>query len=72
MLIQLKDRLDVYHQHRADKHGWLYWVVRVDEVTNSLYEARSIATGMVCTLDADYTEKALHAVQEPEGPQLQA
>ena len=61
MLIRLKSRLDDYHQRRADKHGHLYVVVRHTEPDFpplNLYEAKSIATGVVCTLYPEYTEIA--------------
>ena len=59
MLIRLKDPLDSYHQRRADAHGYLYVVTRrgSGEVPDCL-EARSIATGVVCTLITFFTEEA--------------
>ena len=58
MLVRLKDKLDPYHQRRADKHGYLYIVSeREREWMLRLYEARSIATGVVCTFDAGYVEE---------------
>jgi hypothetical protein len=68
MLVRLKEPLDDYHQRRADKHGWLYIV---DEYRKwpyqALVEARSLATGVVCTLIPECVEVA-NAIQEPEGP----
>lgn len=69
-MLQLKKELDSYHQRRADKHGWLYVQVRPHDETDrfiGLYEARSIATGVVCTLDAAYIEEGTSALQEPQG-----
>ncbi len=69
-MLQLKKELDPYHQRRADKHGWLYVQVRPDDEFNlfvGIYEARSIATGVVCTLDAAYVEEGTSALQEPQG-----
>lgn len=60
-LVRLKDKLlDNYHQRRADKHGWLYVVVRdVYPGTEShLIEARSVATGVVCTFVPIFVEDA--------------
>lgn len=61
MLVRLRDRLDPYHQRRADKHGRLFVVVRHTEPdfpAINLYEAKSISTGAVCTLDPLYLEHA--------------
>lgn len=66
MLVRLKDNLNEYHQQLADIDGWLWVVLKVDDIISSLYEARSVATGMVYMLDADYTEKLPDAVQEPK------
>jgi hypothetical protein len=68
MLVQLKEPLNEYHKRRADRHGWLY--IRVNKRPD-LIEARSLATGVVCTFLPEYVEVA-NALQEPEGPQLQA
>ena len=59
MLIRLKEPLDNYHQRRADAHGWL-WVLtrRGDGEVPDFVEARSIATGVVCTLITFFTEEA--------------
>lgn len=77
MLIRLKDDLDDYHQRRADKHGWLYTIVRRRErgqIPGSrgfyrravyLYEARSVATGVVCTFAPEFVEEADDAPELP-------
>lgn len=58
MLARLKEPLDGYHQRRADKHGWLYviqnWANR--PYPKAIYEARSIATGVVCTFRPECLE----------------
>ena len=71
MLVQLKEPLDGYHKRRADVHGWLYIVDGPISPYQALVEARSLATGVVCTLIPECVEVA-NALQEPEGPQLQA
>lgn len=62
MLVRLhSEGLDDYHQRRANKHGLLYVVVRQtdpDFPLLNLYEAKAIATGVVCTLYPEYTESA--------------
>ena len=63
MFVALKPYLDDYHQRRANKHGYIYIVNRK---YGPLYEARSIATGVLCTLDKRFLEEVIHAVQEPE------
>lgn len=86
MLARLKEPLDAYHQRRADKHGWIYFILKevskaqgpafMDPETKtmvrigSLYEARSIATGVVCTFRTECMELLEDAVQEPQGPEL--
>lgn len=80
LFIRLKDRdlLDRYHKKRLDTHGSLYIVNDPDKTSRvayvhddrevrraTLYEARSIATGVVCTLAPEYTEEYTDAVQEP-------
>ena len=57
-LLRLKDALDEYHQQRADKHGWLYISVKNYRY---LHEARSLATGVICTLLSDYVEETADA-----------
>ncbi len=59
MLARLKEPLDGYHQRRADKHGWLYVIQRLTEgrpYAKPIYEARSIATGVVCTFRPECLE----------------
>jgi hypothetical protein len=60
----LNEDLDLYHQQRADKHGRLYKLVRRFGTADILLEARSVATGVVCTIDSRFTEKLSDAVQE--------
>lgn len=61
-LIRLRDDLDDYHERRRVAHGHLFVAKRRYK---GLVEAVSVATGMLCTLDALYTEEAPDAVQEP-------
>ena len=58
MLARLKEPLDGYHQRRAERHGWLYIVENLAErpYINTIYEARSVATGVVCTFRAECVE----------------
>lgn len=58
MLARLREPMDSYHQRRADKHGYLYIVQAVAEnpFRVGLYEARSIATGVVCTFRTECME----------------
>lgn len=68
MLVRLKEPLDHYSQMRARQHGWLY-IVEEHPVTGivihhqhvpkrrrDLYEARSIATGVVVTFRPECIE----------------
>jgi hypothetical protein len=64
-----RDGLDDYHQRRANKHGYLYNVVREGHF-KVFRECRSIATGVICTLFDKYLEFS-DAVQESEGPEVQ-
>jgi hypothetical protein len=68
-LLSLKASLDDYHQRRANKHGYLYYVIRVIGPSQSwpgVVEAKSLSTGHTVTLVAPYYE-----VKEVEdGPQL--
>lgn len=83
MLVRLKEPLDLYHRRRTEKHGWLY-TVEVEDIEgvlpisgislkrySNLLEARSIATGVVCTLLPKYVE-TVDALQRPEGSELPA
>lgn len=63
-LIRLIDDLDGYHERRKAANGSLYLVVRR---YNGVVEARSIATGRVCTFDVSFIEEASHGLQEPQG-----
>lgn len=68
VLGRLKEPLDRFHRIRADKHGWLYiiqnypvrGIVQTGNGTpkrfKDLYEARSIATGVVCTFRSECME----------------
>ena len=59
MLARLKEPLDGYHQLRADKHGWLYLIENLTRrplTGTNIYEARSIATGVVCTFRPECME----------------
>lgn len=69
MLVRLKEPLDLYHQKRADKHGWLYIVTNYPATAimmegnkplrfKNLYEAKSISTGVVCTFRPECVEVA--------------
>ncbi len=49
-LVQLAANIDGYHQRRADVHGYIYIAYRSFGL-GSLVEAKSIATGVLCTLD---------------------
>jgi len=72
-LVRLKDSLDEYHQQRADKHGWLYIVTNYDTSRRAImyqrelrrlegfYEARSLATGVICTLLPEFVEEIADA-----------
>jgi hypothetical protein len=73
-LVRLKDSLDEYHQQRADKHGWLYIATNYDASrriimyqrhqarrVKGLYEARSLATGVICTLLPEFVEEIVDA-----------
>lgn len=66
MLVRLKSDLDDYHRQRANKHGWLYIVTRKFG-NGELYESRSIATGVLCTLMAECVEELDHAEELQEG-----
>ena len=60
-LVQLKGACP-YHQRRKEIHGALYIVKRLTALP--LVEARSIATGVLLTLDAHELEKAPKDDQE--------
>ena len=60
-LLHLKEPLDAYCERRADAHGYIYFLVRETGVhperTTHIYEARSLATGVVCTFRPVTMEK---------------
>ena len=71
-MIRLKpeEKLDAYHKRRLEEHGWLYFgtkkiLERVDDGRASLYEAKSVATGVLCTLLPSFCEELEDALQEP-------
>lgn len=55
---------DPYHIRRLEKHGAIYFVVR-EHASGYFYEAKSLATGAVCTLSSHCCVEAEDAVQEP-------
>ena len=55
---------DLYHIRRLEKHGVIYFVVR-EFADGALYEAKSLATGAICTLQSSFCVEAEDAVQEP-------
>jgi hypothetical protein len=68
MLVRLKNDLDDYHRQRASKHGWLYIVTR--KPGWGLYESRSIATGVLCTLLPEFVEEVDDAEELQEGSRV--
>ena len=56
-IIGLRENLDEYHAKRAAKHGWIYICKRR---YNGIYEAKSVATGALCTLLDPFVEEAPH------------
>lgn len=46
-----------YHERRRETHGDLYFLVRTFG-SGELVEARSLATGVICTFDRSYVEVA--------------
>ena len=60
-LVHIKEGvLDAYNQRRAEKHGYIYLAIR-SFGNGSLVEARSVATGALCTLDRRFIEEASDA-----------
>lgn len=58
-------QLDPYHERRLRRHGAIYFVTR-EHAEGYLYEAKSLATGAVCTLISEYcVEPDEYALQEP-------
>jgi hypothetical protein len=66
-LIRLTDKLDTWHSRRAEKHGRLYVFLNRDRIVGDIIEAKSLATGVICTFEETFIEEAPHAIQEPEG-----
>ena len=58
-LLSLKSELDDYHQRRANKHGYLYYLYHIvgpSQAWPDVVEGKSLATGRVVTLLAPYFE----------------
>jgi hypothetical protein len=58
-ILSLKSVLDGYHQSRAERHGYLYYLHRVvgpSQMWPDVVEGKSLATGRVVTLLAPYFE----------------
>jgi hypothetical protein len=55
-LVRLKDTTDSYHRRRAEKHGYIYFVTR-SSWHGGVLEAKSLATGVTCSLLADMVEE---------------
>jgi hypothetical protein len=58
-LLSLKPELDDYHQSRANKHGYLYYLTHIIGPSKrwpDLVEGKSLATGRIVTLMAPYFE----------------
>lgn len=55
VMLKPESQLDGYHLRRLQKHGPLYIVTRT--FGEFLHEAKSIATGAVCTLDCCQCEE---------------
>lgn len=58
-LLRLKSELDAYHQRRANKHGYLYYLTRIIGPSSTwpdVVEGKSLATGSIVTLSAPYFE----------------
>jgi hypothetical protein len=56
-LLRLHPSTHGYHERRRKEHGELYLLVRIFK-SGDLIEARSLATGVICTLDRDFVEAA--------------
>lgn len=63
-MVYLAKYHDSYHQRRLERHGVIYFVVR-EFAGGALYEAKSLATGAICTLQSSFCVEAKDAVQEP-------
>lgn len=57
-MLMLREELDDWHQRRADKHGRLYLPTRRLGWAQDLYEAKSVVTGVLCTLEKRFCEEA--------------
>jgi hypothetical protein len=61
-MVRLKDTLNEYHQKRADMHGYIYYILRKHAWSmpdgSHMYEAKSLATGAICSLFSEYVEEA--------------
>lgn len=58
-LLRLKSELDSYHQRRAERHGYIYYLNRVlgpSRTWPDVVEGKSLATGSLVTLMAPYYE----------------
>lgn len=58
-LLRLKSELDMYHQSRANKHGYIYYLNRVvgpSQRWPHVVEGKSLATGCIVTLVAPFFE----------------
>lgn len=63
-MVYLKESNNPYHQRRLEKHGAIYFVVWEFE-GGDLYKAKSLATGVVCTLHSRFCMEADDVVAQP-------
>lgn len=64
-LIRLKQVTDdAHHKRRAEKHGYIYFATRFFG-NGSLVEAKSVATGALCTLDRRFIEELADGEEAP-------
>lgn len=63
-MVYLRESSHPYHQRRLKKHGAIYFVVS-EWAGGHMYEAKSLATGAICTLQSSFCVEAKDAVQEP-------
>lgn len=63
-MVYLRESNNPHHQRMLKKHGAIYFVVS-EWSGGDLYEAKSLATGVVCTLHSRFCMEARDAVQEP-------
>lgn len=59
----LKDGYDAYHQRRQEKHGRLYVVMR-ESSNGTIFEAKSVETGVILTLDKGSVMEQSDALRE--------